>query len=599
MAFILKLYSIFAASCMLLIIFTCQQEGVIVAALSFTAGAVLLFSFTGPKATYSQDAEGRYFATFTYKGIQYRETADGCQLFAGGGWLPVGVCPAPSIANKVRGMNQKSDKSTVATVVMLVLAIVVMAPALFASVLSTPAIVSQLSGMATIMSIGLVTLFAIAIIAVAIWLIGGVRAKWETGPLSVQLEAMELPEFAPNNKDFDIGGPVDGETPEQYTKRAKAALDVGANLTIVAPKGSPVWFVKTPAVEATVNRVSGDKDLGIDPVLCPQIECEAEYKRNLGAFFGGCLAYFGTNNRIAERIANSNDPAADVLAQVGTFCFALFFALPVFAQNNSAQALDYLGGNYEKVKPSGAVAFHYAKLSIKVQGDAQKTFSDLLTHSAGFDDAGKWGALQVVTVDGMAIARQAKAAPVAAKDEKPKGEGIRPIADKAGETMSTMKSYFNGEVTKDRVKEREKWQQQLSAEYGENMRIDAESIAKIPFTFLKWPVLIIICLLWIIAKSSAGESAILKNGLVIMGRLQNWMHDWSSGILCLLLIMVCCCGFVWVCIAYIMRYNDALFQTVATVCAAALAYKAIKWLTPNKQVLAGGNNNQDVTPYQR
>lgn len=604
MAFILKLYSLFAASCMLFIVFTCEQGGIIAASLSFTMGAVLLLSFTGPKATYSQDGEGRYFATFTYKGIQYKETANGCQMFVSGEWLPVGVCPVPSIANKVRGMNEKPDKSNVATLIALVVAAVAMAPALFPSVLSTPAIVSQLSGMAAVLNIGIVTMAVIAVIAVAIWLIGGVRVKYETGPFAMQVETMELPEFAPNNKDFAIIGTVDGETAEQYGKRAKAALDGGANLTIVAPKGGAVWLVRTPTVDATVNRIEGSEPLGVIPVKCPQIECEAEYKRNLGTFFSACLAYFGTNSRIAERIAQSDDPANDILAQVGTFCFALLFALPVFAQNNSAQALDYLGESFEQVKPKGVVLFHFKKLTITTQGDGQKTYRDLLTHSTQFNDAGEWGKLDVVVSNGRVQGRQIKQEPVTAmetpKDLFPaKGESARPLAQKGDEVMGSLKTYYSTAATEKRISEREAAVERFSQEYGDNIRKDFLSLCLIPLKYLFWFLAIIGGAFWVASYISAKESAIFSNGIPVFGTIQNWVHGWSAGVLYLIVMLYAVVYILYSTLAWIIPIQAVFVAIPFFIGNVALTASVAHRIIPNKRVRGGQNFTGANAPGQR
>lgn len=448
------------------------------------------------------------------------------------------------------------------------------------------------------MSFLAVVLGASAVIAVFVWAIGGVKATIYTNPVDIEFHVPELPEIAPANADFAVIATVHGEKPADYLKRVNEAKDKTA-LLVIAPKHAPVWMVETPTETAAIDRTKGSEQFGVDPVPFPQIENENEYRRGLASVFSGALAYFGTNNRIAERVAASHDPLMEVVKQTA-FCFALLFSgLPVFAQNNSAQALDYLGANYEKTKPSGEVAFHYAKLSVKVKGDAQKTFADLLTHSTGFDDAGKWGALQVVTVDGMAIARQAKAAPVATKDEKPKGESARPLTQKSADAMGSMKTYFSTAETERRISEREIAADRFSREYGENIRKEVTSILWIGFGWMFFALLLIGLVFWAAAKIAANESAIFSNGIPIFGTIQNWVHGWSAGVLFVIVLFYVVVYIIYSTLAWIFPIQSPFISIPLTIANAAAAVSIGHRIIPNKRVRGGQNFSGGNAPGQR
>lgn len=583
--FILKLYCAAALIGAIIVVFTCESAGIIVYCLSAIGGAIMLATYKQDKAAYYND-NGEHYAILTKGEIKYKIAKDGNYMDVSGSWFPIGTCPDNSVGKRVFDLNSGKPKHIhAATIAGLSIAACIMVPALFPATLATPQWVSMVASFGTSISFFMAFLSLFIGIAATVWYLGGVTIRFSFSPVEVEFEAAQLPD------NFDISPDIlliqeKGESNANYAKRIQAANAAkGENTLVIAAKGHPVWMAASDDGIIAINRMEGSEQFGIPANPDCMGENQADYKKSLGQFMRAWFVNAGTAQKRIAALSDSDPVAAMAKQMAQTFVF-VFFSFVSFGQNNSAKALEYLGTNYETIKPSGAVAFNFKKLTVRVQGDGKKTFADLLTHSTNFDDAGPWGDLQVVTIDGMAVARVTPSQPVAVK-EKPKGD-LQPMPDNAGkDMMGGIKTYFSSTETDRRIYEREKAAEDFTKEYGDNIRRDFLSMCLIPLKYLFWFLAIIGGAFWVASYISAKESAIFSNGIPIFGSIQNWVHGWSSGVLYVIVMLYAVVYVLYSTLAWIVPIDSPIFAIPLFLANIALTANVAHRLIPNKRVRGG------------
>lgn len=601
-SFILKLYCAAALIGALLVVFTCESAGVVVYCLSAIAGAIGLSTYKQDKAAYYND-NGEHYAILSKEKIKYKIAKYGNYMQVDGQWFPIGTCPDNRVGKRVFDLNSGKPKHIhAATIAGLSIAGCIMVPAIFPATLATPQWVSMVASFGTAISFCLAFLALFIGIMAAVWYLGGVTIRFSFSPVEIEFEAAQLPD------NFNIAPDIlliqeKGESAANYAKRIQAANAAkGENTLVIAAKGHPVWMATSDDGIIAINRMEGSKDFGIEANPNCMGENQAEYKKSLGQFM---RAWFPMRDTAQKRIAalSEADPVGAMAKQMAqTFVFLLFSFIS-FGQNNSAKALEYLGKDYETYKPNGPVFFHYKKLTFRVAGDGRKTFSDLLTHSTGFDDGAAWGDLQLVVVDSRAWARVAPAQPVAAK-EKPKGD-LQPMPEQAKDgIMDDLKSTFgNEDVVRARIAQRERDVYEIKKTYGESIRLESQSWAWTVLDLTAWVMFVLALMFWFLAKVSAKESAIFPNGLPIFGVVQNWIHGWSSGALSVIVIFYGVFYILYTTVAFIMPIKSSFLAILVAIANVALTYWVAQKVIPNKRVIGGqpytGNDSYKALPTGR
>ena len=587
------------------LLFSNQNDALAVFAAVATLGLILVISIvSGDGATYTQGADG-WAATLTKDGREYMINRNGTFVNIGGQFLPAPGTPSADVSEKIHRLNldEKAHKSRImqkiATIIALFLAFVYLCPTVFSSVLATPGTLYATELIWNILSYGLAILGIASAIAIVSHYVGGANIAVETGPFSVQISANGLPEIDIDASPDGIVLSRPGESPREYAARVVEAQKKNPENLAIIPRGNPVWAIQQGDTTICIDRTEGSEQLGIPPVVEPAVESSADYKKSAATFIGSFFRFAGTTQKrlAADDINGDGDVVANIINRMGSsILLLLLWSLPSFmyAKDNNAQAEQYLGINYTTVKPIGNVCFVFSRLTIRVAGDGQKTFSALLTHSTGFDDAAEWGKLSVITVNDLPIAKAS--APIAQtgggnntviKTEPytgPKSLFVEAPPSAGSDLKQSVMAYFSKEATDRRLKNRDVALQSFSENCSSNVRREFLSLALIPIRFFFWLFAIIGGILWAISYISAKESAIHSNGMPIFGKIQNWIHSLSAGALYLIAIFSVSVYLIYTTLAWILPIEHPVVCIILFCCNLYISSRIAHKIIPNKRV---------------
>lgn len=541
------------------------------------------------KPTYAQDENGKWYAIVVSNGVKYRIEENASFMMLETGEIPSN-CPEPDIALKIQKMNNSNHGwiYPLFSCIAIASAVIVMLPSCYPSQLATPAHVANAAWLSWSFNCALLAIGGFAFLALAIRYTGGIKIKADFSSKEVDFEFGDTPHdvsfIAGNNI---VMFPEKKEKAKDYAARVEATAKglKQDQYMYVCPPNTNVWaIVCGDGSGAGLDRAKGSDVLGIPPVGCAN-ELSREYQKNVFDFVAAHQDHIGGQKQI--------DQAAPFGGALSDFAGVIALLLiPVLgdAQNNGWQANNYLGVAYEKAAPSGEVVFGYSKLAISGMGDGQKTFKDILTHTASFEEDASYGTLRYIKANGMYLANMHHLERVK-QDTTRQPESARPLSEKQEKDnpafMGNVETYYSTTATTRRISEREAAAEKFSQEVMANIRRDFLSVFGIIVSYLFWILVIPSGALYAIAKISAAESAVFSNGFPVFGRLQNWVHGWSAGMLYLVVIF---CAFVtifYVSLKWIINIEPDLFALVLFVGLVCATYKIGRHIIPNKRVMGG------------
>lgn len=594
--FILKLYCILAGVGAVALLIAGCNDALSIYCVLVVLFLVLLYSILKPPppAQFSKDSDGSWSATVKKGDETFFISKDGAFINIAGQWLPSPQTPCIETSRKVMDMNSGVTNISPAITFTLLLALAVMAPAIFPETLATAEYVYVSAKIAGFMTFILLALGVLSVLALAIHYFGGITLSLETDPLKLDVKLLDTPEM------FDVSPalvliPEKKETPRQYADRVALARESNTDTLFVIPPGNGIWLAEDTGGQMVLNRTVGSETLGIDPIAHPMAETGIEYRRSAFEFVCAIFRQKGTTQKQIANDLKSDDVLSNVIDRMKATCIAvLLFACSLTAQNNEGKLVEYLGTDMAQLKPSGLVSFNFKKLTINVQGDGQKTFKNLLLHSTGFDNAGAWGPLNSITVSDMPIAR---ARQVAASVPPLTGESIKNIPESiTGEgVMDDLKVYYSTEATQKRIADREAASREFSEKYSENIRRDWLSISGNFFGAMFWIITLIGGAFYLASYVASKESAIFQNGAPIFGRIQNWVHSWSAGVLFLIALVYSVIWLIYSSLMWIVPIGTYLISIPLFVANIAFVGWAAQKVIPNKRVLISGNRGGNIT----
>lgn len=585
----IKIYAIAAASVGLLTILFYPQFAKVYFISAVAFGFYLSTWKVKPyKPAYAQDENGNWYAVFTHNGVRYRIEKDAHFIVTDMGAIPC-QCPDTDVAMKVKRLNEgKSDKLIpILCVLTLASFCVVALPSCYPSQLATPAHVAALSKFAWLINLTFVCLMVLTIVIMWIRLVGGATVNVAIG---------EIPALQIGDTNFDpsfVAGenivlmPEKKEKAGQYAKRVEKAIEglKQGQYAYITPPNNPIWaIVQGGGTPAIMDRLQGSDALNIPPSGYTN-ELSREYKNGVFEFVAAHQSKVNTPPQI-----DVEDPIGGIVRGLSA-CIA-FLLLPMLgiAQNNHLQALNYLGANYEGARPTGEVVFVFEKLLLSGMGDGQKSFKDILTNRQDYSDAAAWGTLKMVKVSGIAIANIRYLEKQKSDTTARKGESARPLNDVRETTPDfeqRVTSYYSTATTEQRIREREAAVERFSRDVGSNIIKDVLSIINIISSYCFWILAIPGAILVAISKTSAAESAVFANGLPIFGRMQNWVHGLSAGILWSIVLFCQIVLIIRVSLGWIINIEPTWLAFLMLGLFSWAVAEAGKRIIPNKRVLGG------------
>lgn len=584
----IKLYSIIAASIGLAVILFYPKF----AAVYFISAVCFGFFLSTWKAkpytpTYAQDENGKWFATFEHGETRYRIEKDTTYMVVNGTSIPCN-CPDTDIAMEVKRLNEGSKNMLVPMLWLLVAAsfCVVMLPSCYPSQLATPTHVAAMAKFAWLINLCFVGLIVLAIVATVLRYTGGAKIKAVLG------EGVDI-EFGDRNFDpsFVAGKnlvlmPEPREKAGEYAKRVETAVNSLApgQYAYITPPNNQVWAIMegggTPAI---MNRSLGSETLEIPPSGFVN-ELGREYQRSVFEFVAAHQSKVGDTAQI-----DANDPIGGIIK--GLSACLVFLSLPFLgiSQNNELQATNYLGANYEKAKPTGEVNFVFEKLVLAGMGDGQKTFKAILENREGYSDAAPWGTLKIIKVSGIPLANGRYLERQKDTTTQKPGESARPlngIRETSPDFEQRVTSYYSTAATEQRIREREAAVERWSREIGSNVVKDILSWLRIITEYMFWILATPAAVLVAISRISAAESAVFANGFPIFGRLQNWVHGWSAGLLFGIMLFCSSVAILYVTLGWIIYQPIYIAVPMIALLVAIVVWISTK-IIPNKRVLGG------------
>lgn len=537
---------------------------------------------------YAQDESGNWYAVFTHNGVRYRIEKDAHFIVTDMGAIPC-QCPDTDVAMKVKRLNEgKSDKLIpILCVLTLASFCVVALPSCYPSQLATPTHVAALSKFAWAINLTFVCLMVLTIVIIWIRVVGGATLNVAIG---------EMPTLQIGDTNFDpsfVAGenlvlmPERKEKAGNFAQRVEGAIKAlkPGQYAYITPPNNPIWAVVqgggTPAI---MDRSQGSDALSIPPSGYTN-ELSREYERSVFEFVAAHQSKINTPPQI-----DVDDPIGGIVRGLSA-CLA-FLLLPMLgiAQNNELQALNYLGASYEGAKPTGEVNFVFEKLTLAGMGDGQKTFKAILTNREGYSDAAPWGTLKVVKVSGFALAnvRHLERQKRDTTTQKP-GDSARPLSsirETTPDFEQRVTSYYSAAATEQRIREREAAVDRWSREIGSNVVKDMLSWLRIITEYMFWLLATPAAVLIAISRISAAESAVFANGFPIFGRLQNWVHGWSAGLLFGIMLFCSSVAILYVTLGWII-YQPIYIAVPMLAILVVIVVKVSTKIIPNKRVLGG------------
>lgn len=267
-------------------------------------------------------------------------------------------------------------------------------------------------------------------------------------------------------------------------------------------------------------------------------------------------------------------------AKKAAVCLALilFSAIPSFAQK-SAQVVNYLGTyRYQNDKPSGEVKFHFRKAVLPRRGDGTKTYKQLLSSGALYDDSDNAGKLVGITVNGETIQPEKMVTNLATSETRPIPDALSlPDSIAMEQKLGGIKAQVNG------------W------------RAKAWQSIKPVWAFVMWfftsmlaPFLVLLGG-WMryIAKSAAGEGAVNPYGGSVFGPFMVWVHQNFSASL-MVIVWTTATVLLFDSFLWLVWWDFSLWSIIPVwLLELWLAQWVTNWIVPNVRVVSGGfNGNQ-------
>ena len=537
---------------------------------------------------YAQDESGNWFATFEHGGTRYRIEKDATYMVVNGTSIPCN-CPDTDVAMKVKRLNEGKTDKLIPVLCVLTLAsfCVVALPSCYPSQLATPAHVAALSKFAWLINLTFVCLLVLTVVIMWIRLVGGATVNVAIGEIpALQIGDTNLdPSFVAGENLVLM--PERREKASQYAKRVEKAIEGlkhGQYAYITPPNGKFFATITKDGTPAIMDRSQGSDAMSIPPSGYTN-ELSREYERSVFEFVAAHQSKVNTPPQI-----DVEDPIGGIVRGLSA-CIA-FLLLPMLgiAQNNHLQALNYLGANYEGARPTGEVVFVFEKLLLSGMGDGQKSFKDILTNRQDYSDAAPWGTLKMIKVSGIAIANIRHLEKQKSDTTARRGESARPLNDVRETTPDfeqRVTSYYSTATTEQRIREREAAVERFSRDVGSNIIKDVLSIINIISSYCFWILAIPGAILVAISKTSAAESAVFANGFPIFGRMQNWVHGLSAGILWSIVLFCQIVLIIRVSLGWIINIEPTWLAFLMLGLFSWAVAEAGKRIIPNKRVLGG------------
>jgi hypothetical protein len=287
-------------------------------------------------------------------------------------------------------------------------------------------------------------------------------------------------------------------------------------------------------------------------------------------------------------IEESNDPVQSIinlLRTPATVIMLLFCSFTMFGQK-SAQVERYLGTiRYEQDKPKGVVKFVFQKAVLNRGGDGKRTYKELLPNGQYYTDEQNSGALLAIQVEygGKLMAIMPESKPNYSATQAATQTALPVPSDEKPHRIDSLSVAQELDAAKTQV---DKW------------RDDAWQVAKpmwefVMFVFsrIRMVALLIMGILWFLAKVSSEESAVNMFGTPIIGRWLHSVHQSSAGLLTLLVWIV----MIVVIIEAFLRivYFDMPQWLIVVIFAifVKFAQKIANWFIPNVRVIGGRGFN--------